>query len=58
MVIDEKYTVPAKLKRFVNYPSISTGVDIAPTILTWIGLGLAGIAGVILALGVRKRKKE
>lgn len=58
VVIDEKYTVLAKLKRFVNYPSISTGVDISPTILTWIGLGLAGIAGAILALGVRKRKRN
>ena len=56
IVIDEKYTVPTKLKRFVNYPSIATGVDVSPTALTWIGVGLSGAAGVILLLGRRKRK--
>ena len=56
IVIDEKYTVPTKLKRFVNYPSIATGVDVSPTTLTWIGVGLSGAAGVILLLGRRKRK--
>ena len=55
VVIDEKYEVPAKLKRFVNYPSISTGVDITPTTLTWIGVGLAGIAGVIVIVGMKKK---
>lgn len=54
VVIDEEYTVPAKLKRFVNYPSISTGVDITPTTLTWIGVGLAGIAGIIVIVGMKK----
>ncbi len=53
VVIDEDYTHPAKLKRFVNYPSISTGVDITPTTLTWIGVGLAGVAGIILVIGMK-----
>lgn len=48
--INEKYKVPTKLKRFVNYPSISTGVDVSPTTLTWVGIGLVGIAGLIVAL--------
>ena len=48
--INEKYKVPTKLKRFVNYPSISTGVDVSPTTLTWVGIGLVGIAGLIIAL--------
>lgn len=48
--INEKYKVPTKLKRFVNYPSISTGVDVSPTALTWVGIGLVGIAGLIVAL--------
>lgn len=58
VVIDEKYEVPTKLKRFVNYPSISTGVDVSPTMLTWIGVGLAGIAGIIVAFGARKKPKR
>ena len=56
VVIDEKYEVPTKLKRFVNYPSISTGVDVSPTTLTWIGLGLAGAAGIIIVVGKKDRK--
>ena len=55
VVIDEKYEVPTKLKRFVNYPSISTGVDVSPMTLTWIGLGLAGAAGLIVAVGTKKK---
>ena len=48
--INEKYKVPTKLKRFVNYPSISTGVDVSPTTMTWVGIGLVGIAGLIVVL--------
>ena len=48
--INEKYKVPTKLKRFVNYPSISTGVDVSPTTLTWVGAGLLGIATLIVVL--------
>ncbi len=48
--INEKYKVPTKLKRFVNYPGISTGVDISPTTMTWVGIGLVGIAGLIVVL--------
>ena len=55
VVIDEKYEVPTKLKRFVNYPSISTGVDVSPTTMTWIGLGLAGVAGIIVMVGMKKK---
>ena len=53
--INEKYKVPTKLKRFVNYPSISTGVDVSPTTMTWIGLGLAGVAGIIVIAGMKKK---
>lgn len=55
VVIDEKYEAPAKLKRFVNYPSISTGLDVSPTMLTWIGLGLAGSAGLTVLVGLKRR---
>lgn len=49
--IDETYQVPAKLKRLVNYPSISTGVDLTATPLTWTGIALVGIAGLVIVLG-------
>lgn len=49
--IDETYQVPAKLKRLVNYPSISTGVDLTATPLTWAGIALVGIAGLVIVLG-------
>ena len=49
--IDETYQVPAKLKRLVNYPSISTGVDFTATPLTWAGIALVGIAGLVIVLG-------
>ena len=48
--IDETYQVPAKLKRLVNYPSISTGVDFTATPLTWAGIALVGIAGLVIVL--------
>ena len=49
--IDETYQVPAKLKRLVNYPSISTGVDLTATPLTWTGIALVGVAGLVIVLG-------
>ena len=56
--INEKYKVPTKLKRFVNYPSISTGVDVSPTTMTWVGIGLVGIAGLIVVLNSVIRGKK
>ena len=58
VVIDEKYEVPTKLKRFVNYPSISTGVDVSPTTMTWVGAGLVGIALIIVIAGRDKQQKH
>lgn len=55
VVIDENYTVPTKLKQFVNYPSIATGVEVSPTALTWVGMGLMAVAVLVLILW-RKRK--
>jgi len=58
VVIDENYRVPTKLKRFVNYPRIAAGVDVSPTTLTWIGVGLFGTAGVILLACTFRRKQR
>lgn len=55
VVIDENYTVPTKFKRFVNYPSIATGVDVSPTMLTWVGVGLVGAAGVVILLCILRK---
>lgn len=55
VVIDENYTVPTKLKRFVNYPSIATGVDVSPTALTWVGVGLVGSAGAVILLCILRK---
>lgn len=55
VVIDENYTVPTKLKRFVNYPSIATGVEVSPTTLTWVGMGLIGSAGVVILLCILRK---
>lgn len=56
VVIDEKYEIPTKLKRFVNYPSIPTGVDVSPTTLTWIGLGMIGSTVIIALVNLMGRK--
>ena len=58
VVIDENYTVPEKLKRLVNYPTIATGVEISPNVLTWIGVGLLVTGVVIFLLANRKYRKK
>ncbi len=58
VIIDSEYKPPEKLKRFVNYPSISTGIDIMPNTVTWIGVGLAVVAGVVLLVVVKGKKNK
>ena len=56
VVIDENYTVPEKLKQLVNYPTIATGVEISPNVLTWIGVGLLVTGLVIFLLANHKSR--
>jgi len=63
LVIDENYVVPEKLQRFVNYPSIETGVDLEMTPIAWVGGGLLLLALLLFAAnGVKgnrcKRRKN
>lgn len=52
--IDEAYVVPDEMRRFVNYTTIQTGVNLAVTGVMWVGIGLMVISG---AAGlIRKRR--
>ena len=55
--LDEYYTVPEKLKQFVNYTTIQTGVHIAVTGVMWAGLGLMAISGTIGLIRRRRKTK-
>ena len=55
--LDEYYTVPEKLKQFVNYTTIQTGVHIAVTGVMWAGLGLMAISGTVGLIRRRRKKK-
>ena len=58
LVIDENYVVPEKLQRFVNYPSIETGVDLEMTPIAWAGVVLLIIAVVSCMFAKQKYNKE
>ena len=53
--LDEYYTVPEKLRKFVNYTTIQTGVHIAVTGVMWAGLGLMAVSGT---LGLIRRRRK
>ena len=55
--LDEYYTVPEKLKQFVNYTTIQTGVHIAVTGVMWAGLGLMAISGTVGLIRRRRKTK-
>lgn len=55
--LDEYYTVPEKLKQFVNYTTIQTGVHIAVTGFMWAGLGLMAISGTVGLIRRRRKTK-
>ena len=55
--LDECHTVPEKLKQFVNYTTIQTGVHIAVTGVMWAGLGLMAISGTVGLIRRRRKMK-
>lgn len=55
--LDEYYTVPEKLKQFVNYTTIQTGVHLAVTGVMWAGLGLMVISGTVGLIRRRRKTK-
>ena len=55
--LDEYDTVPEKLKQFVNYTTIQTGVPIAVTGVMWAGLGLMAISGTVGLIRRRRKTK-
>lgn len=55
--LDEYYTVPEKLKQFINYTTIQTGVHLAVTGVMWVGLGLMVISGTVDLIRRRRKTK-
>ena len=55
--LDEYYTVPEKLKQFINYTTIQTGVHLAVTCVMWVGLGLMVISGTVGLIRRRRKTK-
>ena len=43
--IDEYYVVPDTLRRFINYTTIQTGVNLAVTGIMWVGIALMAVSG-------------
>ena len=54
--INEAYVVPDEMRRFVNYTTIQTGVNLAVTGVMWVGIGLMVISGT--AGLIRKRRSS
>ena len=55
--LDEYYTVPEKVKQFVNYTTIQTGVHLAVTGIMWAGLGLMVVSGTVGLIRRRRKTK-
>ena len=59
--IDEFYVVPDEMRRFVNYTTIQTGVNLAVTGIMWAGIALmvvSGSAGLIRKCRAKKHRKK
>lgn len=54
--INEAYVVSDEMRRFVNYTTIQTGVNLAVTGVMWVGIGLMVISGT--AGLIRKRRSS
>ena len=54
--LDEYYVVPEKMKQWINYTTIQTGVHMAVTGVMWAGLAMMVISGT--ALLVKKRRQH
>lgn len=52
--INEAYVVPDEMRKFVNYTTIQTGVNLAVTGVMWVGIGLMVISGAVGL--IRKRR--
>ena len=55
--LDEYYTVPEKVKQFVNYTTIQTGVNLVVTGVMWAGLGLMVVSGTVGLIRRRRKTK-
>lgn len=56
IVIDETYSIPETMPKWVNYTVIQTGVNIAVTVIMWVGLGLMAVS--ITASIIKKKRKH
>ncbi len=59
--INEAYVVPDEMRKFVNYTTIQTGVNLAVTGVMWVGIGLmviSGAAGLIRKRRAGKHEKK
>ena len=54
--INGAYVVPDEMRKFVNYTTIQTGVNLAVTGVMWVGIGLMVISGT--AGLIRKRRSS
>ena len=55
--IDEYYVVPDTLRRFINYTTIQTGVNLAVTGIMWVGLALMAVSGTLGLIRKRRAAK-
>lgn len=55
--LDEYYVSPEKLRQFVNYTTIQTGVHMAVTGIMWVGLGLMAVSGTVGLIRRRRQRK-
>ena len=53
--LDEYYVVPEKMKQWINYTTIQTGVNLAVTGIMWAGLALMVISGTV---GITKKLRK
>ena len=53
--LDEYYVVPEKMKQWINYTTIQTGVHLAVTGVMWVGLASMLVSGTVFFV---KRRKQ
>ena len=56
--INEAYVVPDEMRKFVNYTTIQTGVNLAVTGVMWVGIGLMVISGTVRLIRKRRAGKH
>lgn len=55
--LDEYYAVPEKMRQWINYTTIQTGVHMAVTGVMWAGLALMVISGTIGLIKKRRQRR-